>query len=470
MPSRSHLFLFGMLSIACHASIAFSPLIASVKTPSCNDAIKNDIEKVVHDKLNRIASGFEDYVDKTLRMMDMEIQLSEKTEICLLGGTVEGTNKLLSEKTRRKRKYMKECLLVNNIVVKRLLLGWGSEGGTEKEQLFDKVACIPLMKDGGELLGNGGVAGDQMKEIEGYDTAQQVITHTARDWTYGSSSCRDATNGWIINAITNNCVEMDKINVLVPGSGLCRLAYDISTINDLLLSGTEISVEANDSSVTMAFAAKSTLELVQRQAVSKIYPFVSDPQRNEILASKRFDMEVFPDDTALSSYKHYYSLKKASPNLTYTVGDFSSTYSHKSKHGLYNVIATSFFMDTATNIYEYIFIMKHLLKKDHTSIWVNCGPVQWHPCAMLRPTIDELKDTLEACGFELITWEIAEKTVAYRHPDDFAHHEPRYTREEGYRPLRFVARLSEFEAATDLSERIEYVEYLNEVANGKIKE
>lgn len=457
--------------MSLQTSFAFSPLIASVKTPSCNDAIKNDVEMIVRDKLKRIASGFEDYIDKTLRMMDMEIQLSEKTEICLLGDAGQGKSMLLSEKTRGKRTCMEKCLVVNSIAVKRLLLGWGDEDDSDAQKLFDQIVSISSTKDGDELLlGNGGVAGDQMKEIEGYDTAQQVITHTARDWTSDSSSCRDATNGWIIKSITNNCVGMDKIHILVPGSGLCRLAYDISTINDLLVSGTEISVEANDSSVTMAFAAKSTLELVQKQAVSKIYPFVSDPQRNEIHAAKRFDMEVFPDDAALSSYKNYYSLKKACPNLTYTVGDFSSTYSHESKRELYNVVATSFFIDTATNIYEYIFIMKHLLRKDNSSIWVNCGPVQWHPCAMLRPTIDELKDTLQACGFELLTWEIAEKTVAYRHPDDYAPLEPRYTREEGYRPLRFVARLNEFEETRDLPERIEYVEYLNEVANGKIKE
>jgi len=111
-----------------------------------------------------------------------------------------------------------------------------------------------------------------------------------------------------------------------------------------------------------------------------------------------------------------------------------------------------------------------LLQKDKSSVWVNCGPVQWHPCAMLRPTVDELEDILQACGFQLITWEIANEAVAYRHPDDFAPLDARYTREEGYRPLRFVARLSGFNSADDLQERIEYIDYLNEVANGKVKE
>ena len=166
-------------------------------------------------------------------------------------------------------------------------------------------------------------------------------------------------------------------------------------------------------------------------------------------------------------------------NLSYTVGDFVYTYSQNDKLGMFDVIATSFFIDTATNIYEYIMIMKHLLLEpttsddDNVSLWINCGPVQWHPCALLRPTVDELKDILEICGFELLTWEIADEIVAYRHPDDcgvgVGGSQARYTRSEAYRPLRFVARLlpvGDDDVSEDLPMRIEYCEYLNGVANG----
>ncbi len=51
-------------------------------------------------------------------------------------------------------------------------------------------------------------------------------------------------------------------------------------------------------------------------------------------------------------------------------------------------------------------------------VWINCGPVQWHPCAWLRPTVDELHNILVAFGFKLLTWEIAPEIVAYRYPDD----------------------------------------------------
>lgn len=456
------------LLTSLHSSLAFSPLIASVTQPNCNEVLHTDVEQAVREKLQRIASGYEKHIDTTMKLMDMEIELSEKTERCLLRGRVGG-GRVLSDRVRMKQQSMRECLAANNVAVQRLLLGW--KDADANQQLFQRVECARSDKECDDVLslGSGGVTDAQMKETEGYDTAIQVITHTARDWTMNSSPCRDATNGWILRAIVDNCAGMvqNQLRVLVPGSGLSRLAYDISTCHDILKSGVDICVEANDSSVTMAFAAKSVLDLVQKDAVSKIHPFASDPHRNEIHAEKRFEMQVFPDEEALTAYRDYNAMKQSNPDLTFTVGDFSS-YSHESRNGMYNVVATSFFIDTATNIYEYIFIMKHLLCKDTSSVWVNCGPVQWHPCAMLRPTVDELKGILEACGFDLIIWEVAEETVAYRHPDDFAPtDDARFTREEGYRPLRFVARLRDYDSAEDLRERIEYVEYLNNVATGK---
>jgi hypothetical protein len=356
------------------------------------------------------------------------------------------------------------------------------------------------MKEEGDdslMLGNGGVA-DKDRETEGYDTAKQVIHHTARDWTLGASPCRELTNGWIVNALVENTLATIKtrtedrtsaLRVLVPGAGLGRVAYDIATCGSLMEeAGINVHVEANDSSVTMALATKSVLEIIQQQPVQQyqIYPFVSDPQRNEIDSAKRFEMELFPDFDAFESYQTYNDVFKGEnndaetallPNLSYTVGDFVSTYSRNAKQGKYDVIATSFFLDTATNIYQYIMIMKHLLHSSEVSLWINCGPVQWHPCALLRPTVDELRDMLEASGFELITWEISEKIVAYRHPDDSGVGEgleARYTRSEGYRPLRFVARLAgdpptNIEDNSDLPLRIEYCEYLNGVANSGSK-
>jgi hypothetical protein len=464
----------------------------------------NKIEALVKEKLRRIVAGYEIHGEKMKRTLEMEVELSSKVETCFMGDDIgDGAQSLLllSSKLKEKKSRLEACLAVNDQVVHQLLLAeQEKEEGKNEEQLslFHQIDFIPSAAaqstgeydDLGQLMGNGGMAEggrETQKETDGYDTALQVIHHTARDWTVGAAPCRDETIRWIVRAIVQYYANGSSnyghdLRVLVPGAGLGRLAYEISTCKDLIEKEVVPHVEANDSSVTMIFAAQNVIKMLQQQQQqegrilqlqSSIFPFLSDPQVNEIDTRKRFEMEVFPDENAVDSYKCYYDLTGTHPNISFTVGDFVSTYSQQAQQNQYDVVATSFFIDTATNIYEYIFIMKHMLESN--GIWVNCGPVQWHPCALLRPTVEQLKDMLQVAGFELLSWSIAEEAVAYRHPDDVGGKglEARYTRSEAYRPLRFVARLSNQDADKSSDEdvplKIQYSEYLNEVANGKTK-
>ena len=485
---------------------------ASVSVPQQLSTNHHDnidkIETLVKEKLDRIATSYQTiHGEKLRRTCDVELELCHKIEKCFMGANAiedESTqNLLLSTKLKEKQCRLEECLAVNDRVVRQLLATTHSDcGQSSSSSLFHHVDFIPSATaagstvgeydDLGQLMGNGGLVqgGESNKETDGYDTALQVIHHTARDWTMGANPCRQETIMWIVRAIVqyytqyrnSNDGHHDHLRVLIPGAGLGRLAYEVSTCKDLIENGVVPRVEANDSSVTMIFAAQNVIKMLQQQQEgnsqlqSAIHPFLSDPQVNEIDARKRFEMEVFPDQHAIDSYKYYHDLTGTNPNLSFTIGDFVSTYSQQSKQNQYDVVATSFFIDTATNIYEYIYIMKHML--DTNGIWVNCGPVQWHPCALLRPTVEQLKDMLQVSGFELISWSIADEAVAYRHPDDVGGtglEGARYTRSEAYRPLRFVARLLASQDGDgngsdgDLALKIQYSEFLNEVANGKIE-
>mmetsp|Transcript_67311 Transcript_67311/g.99791 ORF Transcript_67311/g.99791 Transcript_67311/m.99791 type:complete len:233 (-) Transcript_67311:677-1375(-) len=232
----------------------------------------------------------------------------------------------------------------------------------------------------------------------------------------------------------------------------------------------------------MAVAARSMLANVlamkdksdndsdkKTSSLTTIYPFVLDPKTNEVDSRLRFDSVVFPDDLAIEA------ARRTLPNLSYTVGDFIATYSSPAKRGKFDAIATSFFVDTAANVYEYVAIMKHLLRSSpEGSVWINVGPIQWHPCALLRPTVDEFRDILTASGFELLKWEVSTEAVGYRHPDDAGTMDPssppRKTRCESYRPLRFVA-VKKCDGYEDeplpLHMAIDYCEYLGRLAWGK---
>ena len=104
-------------------------------------------------------------------------------------------------------------------------------------------------------------------------------------------------------------------------------------------------------------------------------------------------------------------------------------------------------LDTSTNVYDAIHTIAKLLRVDG-GVWINVGPVQWHGNALLRPSVDELREMIEATHlYDIIHWSVDVDPIPYRHVDD----DPgssgrtadgqfvRTTHWEAYRPLRFVA-------------------------------
>jgi carnosine N-methyltransferase len=305
-----------------------------------------------------------------------------------------------------------------------------------------------------------------------YDTAAHIITHMVRDWTDGGKSIRQDTHDWIVDQLRklyNNHVagrsnvELNSVShsppspVLVPGAGLARLAFDIAfTKTEKDSCGRDIEsypfvVEAVDNSIVMAAATNHILHrAASRRSETdfpKVYPFVSDPFTNEFDTRRRWEPAELLDDDISNMFTHLdRQHSNHRPRLSYVVGDFVSIYASPSKSGMYGSIATCFFIDTATNIYEYILTIRNLLRIG--GVWINLGPVQWHQNAQLQPSTEELKGIIVLAGFKIIHWEVNNNLLAYRHPDDIL----TGTRAEAYRPLKFVVMLGPDEHVEDEAE------------------
>lgn len=247
-----------------------------------------------------------------------------------------------------------------------------------------------------------------------YDSAAQVTAHMVRDWTSLGRELRRSTYHWCLTQLQ---VYHTKPSgpVLVPGAGLGRLAYDLSQDG--------YNVEANDSSLIMASAAHSMLS---RQTQGILHPFAMDFFNNEVDSEQRYEAVSFQnvDDN-----------RERRGSLSYTVGDFVELYSAPYSRGVYGAVVTCFFLDTATNIYEYLVTASSLLAEG--GVWINVGPVQWHQNALVRPSVAELRLLIENMGFDILLWSVDEKPVNYRHDEEPAR--VRSTKYEAYRPLRFVA-------------------------------
>ena len=296
-----------------------------------------------------------------------------------------------------------------------------------------------------------------------YNSASHVITHLVRDWTASGRTIRADTYDWILDQLFRlheNCNSIDEnlepdpshcgrqksvSPVLVPGAGMARLAFDIAFARGDRSEPNNkqyypFDVEAVDNSIVMAAAAHHILHNNftdhDRQEYVEVFPFVADPLTNEVHSQQRWQSEIFPEDVVSQKIHQLHDKQQSSndhrPNLSYIIGDFVSLYTSPDRHAMFGSIATCFFIDTATNIYEYILAIRNLLRVG--GVWINVGPVQWHQNAQLQPSVDELKEIISLSGFEIRYWEMSEKLGAYRHPDDILIG----TRAEAYRPLKFV--------------------------------
>eukprot|EP00980_Cylindrotheca_fusiformis_P031520 scaffold26496_cov113-Cylindrotheca_fusiformis.AAC.3 len=251
-----------------------------------------------------------------------------------------------------------------------------------------------------------------------YDMTAQIVAHLVRDWTPSGAQIRKSLYEWVCKEIVQRS-RTSSAPVLVAGAGMGRLAYDIHSLG--------FTVEANELSPVMAAAACAILT---KKANGRLHPFALDPLSNEVDSNRRYDAVNFPD----------VEIRKVSgrASLSFTVGDFVGDY-YYSQNGSFGAIVTCFFIDTATNIYEYIELTRVLLQPN--GLWINVGPVQWHRNALLHPSVDELRDLISASGFRIVHWRVDSKPVPYRQDDSVTSMDPfiRSTNFDGYRPLRFVA-------------------------------
>lgn len=237
-----------------------------------------------------------------------------------------------------------------------------------------------------------------------YDSVHQIVAHLVRDWTLEGASSRTSVYDWCRQQVTGT-----RKSILVPGAGLGRLSWDLSQDGHW--------VEANEVSLAMAAGA---FHLFQKASSFAIYPFATDFFVNEVNSKLRFQ-SVIVNPPMGSSEGH----------LSYTIGDFVRIYgSHQSSS--YDVVITCFFLDTATNVLEYLAILSNILRKGGQ--WINVGPLQWHANAHLHPAADELKELISIFGFRIHQWSIDTKPLDYRIEDP-----TRSTKYEGYQALRMVA-------------------------------
>ncbi|KAI9138371.1 N2227-like protein [Paraphysoderma sedebokerense] len=231
------------------------------------------------------------------------------------------------------------------------------------------------------------------------DKVRSTIKLFVRDWAEEGKHERDSTYQPMVEELLKAFSHIPEeqrssLNVLVPGSGLGRLAFEV------VKSG--FSCQGNEFAFFMLLASNFILNRTTQTKQYIIYPFIHifsnilSPAQHQLVPIQIPD--VLPSSIPPTS------------NFSMVAGDFVEVYKDEDSFESFDAILTCFFIDTAKNIVEYLEVIRHVLKPN--GVWINLGPLLYHWEGTSEMSIElsweELKELISKMGFELKM----EKTVS----------------------------------------------------------
>lgn len=225
--------------------------------------------------------------------------------------------------------------------------------------------------------------------LSDYDKVRSTLLQMAREWGSDGEIERQKTFGRILDKATSLYPSEDRANikVLVPGCGLGRLVFEFVKRG--------FWTQGNEMSYHMLLALGFMLNRVPYPSSHTIFPYV---HRLSHLARRLHQVRpvLIPDESAMSifgeseqenarvgelmsmvagSFVDLYGPPGMAESEAYTQDELSVEFRNENK-GQFHVVATSFFIDTAHNVIDYLKTIHHCLHDD--GIWINIGPLHWH--------------------------------------------------------------------------------------------
>ncbi|TKA34893.1 hypothetical protein B0A54_13856 [Friedmanniomyces endolithicus] len=208
------------------------------------------------------------------------------------------------------------------------------------------------------------------------DKARSTIRQLYRDWALEGLPERHASHTPIVTALVKHLPSLPAAHrhrhrILVPGAGLGRLVFE------LCVAG--YTVEGNEISYHQVIASNYILYVAQSAGQHKLYPWALS-FNNHLSRANQLQSVKVPDvhpSAALSE-----SAEKIQPEISsrkrmvFTAGDFCELYRQPRYQHAFDAVATCFFIDTSSNLIDYIETVKHTLKPN--GVWINIGPLLWH--------------------------------------------------------------------------------------------
>ena len=261
---------------------------------------------------------------------------------------------------------------------------------------------------------------------EGLGQVSMAIRQLHRDWSAEGAVERHLRYGPVLGELKirfGASADTYNLKVLVPGSGLGRLAYELA-LQGFRVEACDINIfQLVTSDFMLNFPSPHLQDLPQQY---ELYPFAHtfiNQQSIEHQLKKVMVPDVRPSETLQAPMLN--SGKKTSdgtpaPIIDLVLGDFTDIYQQEKQKAAFDIIVTVFFVDNAKNLLRYIDTINHCLKAG--GVWINMGPLHWKNdfssqqeddggCAEL--THEEVVNVIKASGFVMEKQEVRPEPVGY---------------------------------------------------------
>ncbi|CAO2654360.1 Nn.00g110930.m01.CDS01 [Neocucurbitaria sp. VM-36] len=211
------------------------------------------------------------------------------------------------------------------------------------------------------------------------DAELQVVnlafSHLSRDWSTQGAKERQAVFPPVLHGLEQHFGGSGRgKKVLVPGSGMGRLASDIADL------GYNVTANELDYSSILAYhmLTNHTSSLHQHT----LQPFVTK-WTYQADSSSRYSAITVPD--------HW-------PNKTVKLveGDFLNVFPQDAE---FDAVVTLFFIDISDNVVNFLSNIHRLLKPG--GVWINLGPLKWGTHTALQLSADEVLQLADLLEFDV---------------------------------------------------------------------
>ncbi|KAF1935529.1 methyltransferase-like protein [Clathrospora elynae] len=213
------------------------------------------------------------------------------------------------------------------------------------------------------------------KEDAEFGVVDLAFGHLSRDWSTQGAKERQAVFPPVLDGLEQHFSGNGRgKKVLVPGSGMGRLASDIADL------GYDVTANELDYGSILAYhlLTNHTSSLHQHT----LQPFVTK-WTHQANPSSRYSALTVPD--------HW-------PNKAVKLveGDFLEMFP---RDGEFDAVVTLFFIDISENVVDFLSNIHRLLKPG--GVWINLGPLKWGTHTALQLSAEEVLQLADLLGFDV---------------------------------------------------------------------